>query len=172
MSAGRNVPIPLFEGFLFSDWEGKLSKLFTPLKGIATFHLFRFERSKPGVVSVKSYSTEDWEERSILVAEGALLLPASEPPSTMPNIGLTAEKRVLIHDSYNPYIPKQRFELTQQWLYKNPSASEITLAKAAKKGRNIARQSIRTSCTSLTTSIVESQPTEQSPFDKENEKED
>jgi len=87
-------------------WDSFFVNYFKPIKGIRELHHLEFDRSKPGVVSVRKSLSDEPQDVQILATTKEALLAAGLP-AILPAAGLSAARMEYLYKSIRPHVPAE-----------------------------------------------------------------
>ncbi len=94
---------------IYRDWSSWLSRYFKKLLGITSYHHFRIDSSKPGVVFAKE--KVDGEEKEYNLLRQTFPYRRKKPPRRLPNTiepkGLSPERAWYLYDHIRCHIPNE-----------------------------------------------------------------
>ena len=92
---------------MFGDWENAFNSHLDPLKGIQSYHFFRFAAITPGIVEVKRLPQDEWTKIDLRKGKFLLANFLDIQPCGLLDTGLNPEKWHDLWSKYSPNVPSQ-----------------------------------------------------------------
>ena len=133
--AGKIKAVRFFDdpgATMFRDWENAFNSHLNPLKGIQSYHFFRFTAITPGIVEVKRLPQDEWTKIDLRKGKFLLANFLDIEPCGLLDTGLNPEKRHDLWSKYSPYVPSQ---YQDSWYYSKPADTLISTVREKKNTR-------------------------------------